>query len=346
VLTFRITGHWGETVDMKAVMRRIDLTLESLRALPGVESAATSLAAPGVPFDFQSELRILEGSTVDSHVRIVAATRVVSVQYFATMRIPLVAGEACAAGSNQPLAVVNRRFAELYLPGSPAVGRHIQQVPVSPFLPASRIVGVAADAREQGFNQAAGPIVYWCHNAPAPAPLFLVRTHGDPSALADTIRRRVREIEPSRSVYEMMPLEERLSDASAENRLRTALLTFFAATAMSLAAIGLYGTLSYFVSMRRREIGVRVAVGALGREIVGSFMKQALRVSAAGCIAGLWLAAALGRMLSDMLYGVSALDPATFAAVLAVMLLTAVLSSLWPALRAARIDPMRVLREE
>lgn len=143
-----------------------------------------------------------------------------------------------------------------------------------------------------------------------------------------------------------MPLEERLDDTFAESRLRTALLTSFAVTALSLAAVGLYGTLSYLVSMRRREIGVRMAMGALRGEIVSSFLRQGLRVSLAGCIAGLWLAAALGRVLSGMLYGVSALDVPTFAGVLLLVLVIAVLSSLWPAIRAARIDPMHVLREE
>jgi putative ABC transport system permease protein len=143
-----------------------------------------------------------------------------------------------------------------------------------------------------------------------------------------------------------MPLEERISETFAENRLRTVLLTSFAVTAIALAAVGLYGTLSYFVSMRRREIGVRMAMGAVRPEIVSSFLLQGLRVSVAGCVGGLWLAAALGRGLAGTLYGVSALDAPTFAGVLVLVLLTAVVSSLYPAVRAARTDPMRTLREE
>ena len=188
------------------------------------------------------------------------------------------------------------------------------------------------------------PIVYWCNSAAVPAPLFLVRTRTDSMAMA--IRRKVHELEPHRSVYEVMPLEERLSDTVAEDRLRTMLLTSFAGTAIALAAIGLYGTLSYFVVLRRREIGVRLALGALRREIVSAFVRQGLRVSAAGAIAGLWLAAALGRALSGMLYGVTPLDGPTFAGVIVLVLLTSVAACLWPALRASRIEPMRVLREE
>jgi putative ABC transport system permease protein len=143
-----------------------------------------------------------------------------------------------------------------------------------------------------------------------------------------------------------MPLVERLDDTFSENRLRTALLTSFAVTAVALAAVGLYGTLSYFVSMRRREIGVRMAMGARRGQIASSFLRQGFLVSLAGCIAGLWLAAALGRTMSGMLYGVSPLDVPTFAGVLLLTIVSAVLSSAWPALRAARVDPMRVLREE
>jgi putative ABC transport system permease protein len=343
VLTFRITGNYGETADIKALSRRIDLTLESLRALPGIEAAATTLAAPGVPFEHQTEVRIVEGEATPNQ-KIMASTRVVSPGYFATMQIPLLAGEACPQEAATPSAVVNRRFAALYVPGVTPVGRHVEHS--NPFLSAARIVGVVADAREEGLNREPPAIVYWCHSAPAPAPLFVVRTRTEPMALAGTIRRKVHELEPRRSVYEVMPLEERLDDTFAENRLRTALLTSFAVTAVALAAVGLYGTLSYFVSMRRREIGVRMAMGARRGQIASSFLRQGFLVSLAGCIAGIWLAAALGRTMSGMLYGVSPLDVPTFAGVLLLTIVTAVLSSAWPAVRAARLDPMRVLREE
>lgn len=202
-------------------------------------------------------------------------------------------------------------------------------------------MGVVADAREEGLSQEPVPVVYWCNNAPVPTPLFLVRPRAEPLALAETIRRTVHEIEPGRSVYQLMPLDDRVSDTFAENRLRTALLTAFATTAVSLAAVDLYGTLSYFVAMRRREIGVRIAMGALRREILSLFLRQGLRVSLAGCVAGLSMAAVLGRALSGMVYGVSALDLPTFAGVLLLVIVTAALSSLWPAIRAARVEPIQ-----
>ena len=141
-----------------------------------------------------------------------------------------------------------------------------------------------------------------------------------------------------------MPLAQRLDETFAESLLRTVLLTFFAITAVSLAAVGLYGTLSYFVQMRRREIGVRMALGAARREVATAFVRQALHVSLVGCAAGLALAAIVGRAIAGMLYGVSPLDVVTFSGVLLLVLVAAVLSSAWPALRASRIDPMQVLR--
>jgi predicted permease len=345
ILTFRITGNWGETGDMAALRRRMTATLEALRALPGIEAAATTLAAPGVPFEHPSQLRIVEGDAgVNERLR--ANMRVVSAGYFATLQIPLLAGTGCPAGETTPTALVNRRFAALYTAGAAPIGRHVEQVPVNGFLGTGRIVGVVGDAREEGLNHEPPAIVYWCHAAPVPVPLFIVRTRAEPMAMADTIRRTLGEIEPRRSVYEVLPLRDRLDATFSESVLRTVLLAAFAATAVSLAALGLYGTLSYFVELRRREIGVRMALGAPRGEVAASFVRHALRVSMAGCLAGLTLAAVLGRAIAGMLYGVSPLDAVTFSSVLVLVLGTAVLASVWPAVRAARVDPIQALRIE
>jgi putative ABC transport system permease protein len=165
-------------------------------------------------------------------------------------------------------------------------------------------------------------------------------------AMAEVIRRKIHELEPNRSLYEVAPLEEHLHDSLAEHRLRAVLLTFFGLTAVSLACMGLYGTLGYIVSLRRREIGLRLAIGAVRKQIIGHVLREGLRASALGCVAGLILAAFSTRLLAGMLYGVGALDAATFAGVAALILLTGTMSALLPALRAARVDPMQALREE
>jgi putative ABC transport system permease protein len=344
VLTFRISANWGETVDRKGLRQRMDRDLDALRSIPGVEGAATSLTLPGVPFGSPGELKVIEGQA-DPNRKIVAVSRYVSAGYFATMHIPLVAGEPCRetlAGT----AVVNRSFADTYLAGRTANGSHLQVLPVNPYMGPSEVRGIVADAREEGLEHEPSPMVYWCLDAPVPSPAFLIRTHSEPMALAETVRKKIHDTEPNRSVYAVMPLEEHLRDTQAENRLRTTLLSFFALTAVALACMGIYGTLSYIVSTRRREVGLRLAVGALRGQIVTQFLFEGLRASVVGCLAGLGLAAAFSHVLGSMLYGISPSDTTTFAGVAALVLGTGTLSCLLPAARAARVDPMQVLRDE
>lgn len=188
--------------------------------------------------------------------------------------------------------------------------------------------------------------MYWCFSAPEPDPFFLIRTHAEPMAMAETLRKKLREIEPGRAVFDVKPLGEHMGDAFAQNRLRTALLALFAATAVSLASLGLYGTLSYFVTVRRRETGVRLALGALRSQIVKRFVLEGLGVASLGSLAGLALAAGFTRALAGMLYGVSPSDALTLGAVVGLVLAVAAVASLAPAIRAARLDPLRVLRDE
>jgi ABC-type antimicrobial peptide transport system permease subunit len=145
-------------------------------------------------------------------------------------------------------------------------------------------------------------------------------------------------------VYDVTPLDQRLRDAYAGDRLRLGLLVSFAVVALSLACLGMYGTLTHVVSLRRREVGLRLALGALRRDIVRQLVGRALRVVAYGCLAGLALSVALNRLLAGMLYGVSPWDPTTFSAAVGLVLAIAVLAALVPATRAAWIEPMQALR--
>ncbi|MGI9072101.1 MAG: ADOP family duplicated permease [Bryobacteraceae bacterium] len=346
VLTLRISGNWGETGDMTKLTQRINRTLNDLRTLPSVRAAATSATLPGMPDDFRTEVKLSERRD-ESENKIIADSRFVSNGYFATMQIPVLAGQGCRESLNYfDGVVVNRSFANTYLSSSPAIGRHLQ-LASSQFLPSpAEIRGIVADAREQGLNRQPAPTVYWCVSAPDPSPYFLIQTHGEPMAIAETLRRKIHQIDPARSVFDISPLQQHLSDSFAENRLRTILLTLFAVTAVSLACIGLYGTLSYFVTVRKREVGLRLALGAVPVQIVTRFLFKGLGVSIVGCVAGLCLAAACARGLASMLYGVSTADPETFFLVALVIVTVAALASVLPAVRAARVEPMQVLRDE
>jgi putative ABC transport system permease protein len=347
VLMLRISAGWGETMDMGKLRQRIDATLDALRNVPGVEAAATSSTIAGSSFAYPAEVKISEHpAQATASQKMMADTRWVSTGYFSTLQIPLLQGGACRDGLQGNHVLVNRSFAEKYFPHGPILGYHLESVPANEFMKPAEIVGVVGDAREEGVETAPQPTVYWCFSAPVPDPYFLIRTHGDPSAMAETLRLKIHALAPSRSVFDLMTLNERLDDRQAENRLRTTLLTVFALTAVALVSLGLYGTISYFARTRRREIGLRLALGALPRQIVRSFLMQGLRVVLIGCVAGLLVGAIVTRLLGSMLYGVSALDPMTYTCVLILTMLIALTACLLPSLRAARVDPSQMLREE
>ncbi|MPZ21293.1 MAG: FtsX-like permease family protein [Luteitalea sp.] len=349
VLSFRVSATWAETAEYERLIQRIDHTIKELRALPGVDAAAaTGLSLPGVPTNFEATFELVEARGDTAH-RMVTEARFVSPHYFATMRIPVLEGELCrgwrSLNAEDGEMMVNRAFARRYLSDWPSpIGLHLGQLDST--LPPNRIVGVVADARERGLDRDPGPTVYRCLNAPDPTPYFLVRTSAEPLAIAQAVRLKMKELEPLRSVYDIAPLEERIDEAFTENRLRTMLLVFFAMTALALACVGLYGTLSYIVSLRRREVGLRLALGARRRDIIEQFLKQGLKVVGLACLCGLALSFAFTRLLAGMLYGVSPSDPVTLSTVVGLVLAVAALAALVPAVRAALVEPMQVLREE
>jgi putative ABC transport system permease protein len=344
VLTFHISTSWGETADPKAGRQLVLRILDGLNVLPGIEATAAGYNLPGVPGEYQIEVKTLEGRA-ETEPKMLAQGRWVTPGYFATMRIPLVAGEMCRDGGTVAAAMVNRSFANLYFSGSQAIGRHLVQ-PGTIYSGQGEVRGIVGDARETGLDREPPPTVYWCATGIAPGTFFLARTHGDPKSMAEVVRRKVHELEPRRSVYDLTPLGDRISDAYAENRLRTILLGFFAITAVSLACVGLYGTLSYLVNLRRREVALRLALGALRAQVVRQFLGLGMRVAALGCIVGLLFAAGFAKLLSGVLYGVSATDTVTVAGVVLIVLAVSMVASLMPAIRAARVEPMQALREE
>ncbi|HEX7359721.1 MAG TPA: ABC transporter permease [Bryobacteraceae bacterium] len=342
VLTLRISGNYAETNNQKKMLQSRKRMLDGIAAVPGVESAAISASVPGATSGYPVDVKVT-GAAVSPDRKITANEELVYGPYFKTLRIPILAGSTCKEDKLWATAVVNRSFVETYFPNQTVIGRHLTITAVDP---KPEIVGVVGDAREDGLNQAPVPTFYWCSPNSNPSPYFLIRTHGKPLALANTLRRKIHQVAPSRSVFDVMPLKQHLYESDSEARFRTLLLSLFALTAISLAALGIYGTLSYLVALRQREIGLRMALGALPGQIRNRFLVQGLSVSLVGCIAGLALAASLSRLLASMLYDVSRLDPLTYAAVAIGVLAVAALASAVPAGRAAHLDPMQVLRQE
>src|SRR5262249_4460488 len=235
-------------------------------------------------------------------------------------------------------------FVSRYLPTrSSVIGLHLASGDA--FSRPGVITGIVGDAREAGLDREPLPTVYACISAPNPTPYFLVRTRRDPHSLVQTVRLKIKELDPLRSVYDIVPLNVRIDEAFAQNRLRTVLLGAFAVTALALAVVGLYGTLGYIVSRRRREVGLRLALGAGRSRIVRQFLLQALRAVGVACAVGLGLSLAFTRLLTGMLYGVALLDPLTLSTVIAIVVAVATLAALIPASRAALVAPIEVLRE-
>jgi putative ABC transport system permease protein len=359
VLTLRVSGAYGTEMTDQTV-QRINRVLDEVAALPGVEATAIASVLPGVRAEDQREFVLTEGRA-DAEPSLLAENRIVTPGYFSALQIPLVNGELCSrpvdAGGEAGVTtevMVNRSFVDRYFPGRSVLGLHlsggltriVENRHLAPGTPPSRIVGIVGDAREVGADRAPAPTVYTCFSAPHPAPWNLIRTSGDPLAAVTMVRRKIAELEPQRSVYEIALLADVMGDAYSQNRLRTMLLTVFAGTALALACLGVYGTLSYIVSLRRREVSLRVALGAMSGNIVAQFLSRALRVVGAACAVGVVLAFAFTQTLSGMLYGVSPMDPITFAGVVALVLGVAATAAFLPAWRASRIDPTEALREE
>lgn len=345
VFVLQLSSSWAEAGGDRAVQRTKRI-LDGLRSVPGIESAANVMSLPGVPGQYALEMTTTEQREEgDPSAKILAQARYVTPEYFAALRIPLLAGEFCRDEPRAVTAVVNHSFANRYLDGPAVIGQHVVQT-AYPFVPPAEIRGIVGDVRETGVDREPPPTVYWCTAAMQPGTFFLVRTRLGLDPLSPAIRRKMREVEPLRSVYDLSPLTSHISDAYAENRLRMVLLASFAFLAIALAGVGLYGSLSYLVSVRRREVALRMALGAARTEVVRRFLAQGLGIAALGCTGGLALAVASTRMLASMLFGVSATDAATLSGVAIVILTVAALASLAPAVRAARIEPMQVLREE
>jgi predicted lysophospholipase L1 biosynthesis ABC-type transport system permease subunit len=242
------------------------------------------------------------------------------------------------------VAIVNETLAREQWPGTNPLGQRVRMLERGLTL---EIVGVVADTRPFLPGAAPGPEIYWPNTQqPRWATFFVIRTADNPSALVEPVRRSLAEIDPDLYVGNVASLEQRLDRQVSAPRFQLLLLSLFAALALALAAVGLYAVIGYAVAQRTFEVGVRLALGATRRRIVGSIMGEGLGLIAAGLLAGSGLALALTRVISSLLHGVTPTDPATFAGVAALLGAVALLACAVPARRAASVDPTAALRHE
>jgi predicted permease len=316
-------------------------------ALPGVERAAYASMLPfmsqGNTTGFAIENKVVEQGQD-------AVFRAGTSRHLQTLGVQVLEGrlpdERDAPGA-PPVTVINDTFARLYWPGGSPLGSRVRFGGAA--APWRTVIGVVKDVRERGFDQSAKPGAYVVYtqlgNAWIPD-VLAIRAAGDLPALVGPIRQIVAEVDPEQPIAAIRPMNEIVDQAVVGRRQQMTLLAAFAGLALLLASVGLYGVLSYAVTRRRREIGVRLALGASRTAVVSMIVRHGLLLTGAGLAAGFVLAWVATRTMSTMLYEVAATDLATFAGVFAVLTAVAAAACALPALRASRLDPMDVLRQE
>jgi putative ABC transport system permease protein len=347
VLAFRISASYGETNNRPQLAQRLNRTLETLQTIPGVTSAALSSGGlPGGGQAYISQFHIAGQDTETESKKVFADEELVTPDYFRLLRIPILSGSTCRINFDpkaQLTTLVDRSFADRYFPGENPIGHYVSEVSYPAPL---QIVGVTGDIRKHGFAHDPGPTVYWCGMPYNPGPDFLVKTNGDPLRVSEAVRQRIHAMDPNRAVYAVQRLSDYVSSTLTERRFQMVLLSSFAAMALLLAAIGLYGVTSFLVSLRTREIGLRAALGASPARIFAQILREGALTTATGVALGLAGAFVLTRFIANLLFGVAPTDPVTF--VIVPLLLACVSgAALWlPAHRATSIDPMEALRQE
>ncbi len=328
--------------------------LERVAHLPGVVAAGYGTSVPlewkGGTSGFVPEGigRPEPGLSYDANHRQVSA------EFLRTMGVPLRRGrflDRNDRGESRPVAIVNETMARQYWPGQDAVGKRFKiGDPDSP-VPWVTIVGIVGDVRQMGLDAPVKAEMYLPYSQVADQPWFaprdlVVRTRVEPMSVVAAVKREIAAVDPDQAVSNIRSLDEILDEEVVQRRLGATLLTAFAVLALLLASLGIYGILSYFVAQHTAEIGVRLALGATGRDILGLVLGRGMTLALVGIGLGSLGGLALTRLMSSLLFGISATDPATFA--LAALLLTALalLACYLPARRAVRVDPTIAMRYE
>jgi predicted permease len=333
-----------------AAVRFYDEVLSRTRAVPGVTAAAAVTMLPLGGGEDSFGLHVAGRPSANPEAAPSADRFVVAPGYFAAMRIPLLRGrllEETDAQGGAAAVVVNRTLADELFPAGDVIGSQVSLGP--PTADRRTIVGVVGDVRHPGLH---APVPYQVYVPQAQWPwaesalTLVVRAPGDPAGAARAVRGIVGTLDPSQPITDVRLYEDVLAASTGTRRLAATLLTAFAGTALALALVGLYGALGVFVGQRRREIGVRLALGARAEAIRTMVMLQGMRPVLVGLAVGLGAAAVGAGALRTLLYGIATLDAATFAGASAVLLVAAAGACLVPAWRAAAIDPASALRSE
>jgi putative ABC transport system permease protein len=355
VLTLRTELPRAKAKEPQQRNQFLQQVLERVEHLPGVESAGYTTSIPlswkgGTNGFYPEGLKApIPGMAYDANHRQVSAN------YLQTMNIPLRQGRYFDARDNAqaiPVAIVNETMARQYWPGENALGRRFKLGdPDDKDAPWIQIVGVVGDIRQMGLDEPVKAEMYFPYEQIKDQSWYtprdlVIRTSSETSSLVGAVRQVIREVDPDQPVSNIATMSEVLSTEAAERRMGMIMLVGFAALALLLASLGIYGVLAYFVTQHTSEIGVRQALGATPRNILFLVLKKGMGLTLLGVVIGLAGSFALTRLMSSLLFGVKASDPLTFVTVPLVLGLVALFACLIPARRATRIDPLVALRYE
>jgi putative ABC transport system permease protein len=347
VLTMRLQLPRAKYRDDEQRIRFFQETTARIAELPGVRAAGaisflplTGLGA-GTSFTIEGQPPAAPGH---DHVTNVS---VCDNGFFRSMNVPLVRGRLFTEREMRErsnVVIISQSLARTYFPNEDPIGKRLGIYMTDPIVP-TEVVGIVGDVKFQDLTAEARPTTYWPHPQLAYGTMTLtIRTAGDPLTIAPAVERAIRTLDKDQPVSDVRTMNQWVAKSLAQARFSSTLLTTFAALALLLAAIGIYGVMSYAVSQRTPEIGIRLALGAKTRDILTMIVGTALRLAAIGLAIGVALALALSRTLTSLLYETTGTDPLTFAAVVGVLGAVAVVASYLPARRAARIPPVDALR--
>jgi predicted permease len=329
------------------VYRRV---VERLRRLPGVREASAAARTPIGPTNWGTFIEV-PGYTARSDEDVFVQLNEVSDRYFQTIGTPIRAGRDFGRGDvpgSPRVAIVNEELARRYFGGTAALGRRFRVQLMDGMSPAFEIVGISANTKQRSLREASRPMAYFSLGQDTrfgSSTNFVLRTDGPPAAIAPSVRAAVAEVDPRFSLS-VVTLRQQVDDSLRLQRVLALLSGFFGALALVLAAVGLYGLVSYTVARRRHEIGVRIALGAARAHVIRMVLGDVGRMVAAGLGLGAAASLAVTRLASAFLYGVAPNDPATLAAAALTLAGVALAAALVPARRAARLDPVAALRED
>lgn len=358
VATASLSLPFAQYTDNEDVVAVTDRLLAGIRALPGVTAAGVT---SGVPFgdNFNSSVIIPEGYHAKPGESVISPLQIaVTGGYFDAMRVPLKSGrvfDARDAANAGPVVIVDERLAKRFWPNQDAVGRRVylpqaaEEVVTPP--PTTRwitVVGVVKNGELTGLapeHPLFGTYYFPQAQVAQRSLMFAVRTDGDPQALVPALRKAVAAVDASLPLFGVQTMDERLETSLVPRRLPMMLAMAFGLVALFLAGVGIYGVLAYRVAQRRREIGIRLALGSTAREILGLVLRDGTRIIAVGLAIGALGLVAVTKVLGRLLYGVQPTDPAVIGLVVVVLSAVALVATLIPARRAARVDPVSALSE-